>query len=111
MSPQAKAGEKVYSQNCSSCHGAGGAGVPGAFPPLTGNDFVTGDPKAVIATVLNGKTGPITVEGKSFNGTMPPWKATLSNKDVADVVTYIRAALGQNHASAVKEADVAKLKK
>ena len=110
VSPQAKAGEKVYSQNCSACHGVGGAGSAMA-PPLTGNDFVTGDPKAVIATVLNGKTGPISVEGKSFNGTMPPWKATLSNKDVADVVTYIRAALGQNHASAVKEADVAKLKK
>ena len=110
VSPQAKAGEKVYSQNCSACHGVGGAGSPMA-PPLTGNDFVTGDPKAVITTVLNGKTGPITVAGKSFNGTMPPWKATLSNKDVADVVTYIRSALGQNHASAVKEADVAKLKK
>ena len=110
VSPQAQAGQKVYSQNCSSCHGAGGAGSAMA-PPLTGNDFVTGNPKAVITTVLNGKTGPISVAGKSFNGTMPPWKSTLSNKDVADVVTYIRAALGQNHASAVKEADVAKLKK
>ena len=111
VSPQAAAGQKVYSQNCSSCHGAGGAGTPGLAPALASNGFVTGDPKQVILTVLNGKTGAITVNGQNFNGTMPPWKATLSNKDVANVVTYIRSALGPNRAGAVKEADVAKLKK
>jgi mono/diheme cytochrome c family protein len=111
VSPQAKAGQTIYSQKCSSCHGVSGGGTPGAFPPLAGNDFVTGDPKQVILTVLNGKTGPITVNGAGYNGTMPSWKASLSNKDVADVVTYIRAALGTNRASAVKPADVAKLKK
>jgi len=111
VSPQAKAGQTIYSQKCSSCHGTSGGGTPGAFPPLAGNDFVTGDPKQVITTVLNGKTGPITVNGAGYNGTMPAWKATLSNKDVANVVTYIRSALGNNHASAVKEKDVAAAKK
>jgi len=111
VSPAAKAGQTVYTQNCSSCHGAGGAGTPGAFPPLAGNPFVTGDPRQVILTVLNGKTGAIQVNGGSYNGTMPPWKSTLSAKDVANVVTYIRSALGSNRASAVTPADVAKLKK
>jgi ubiquinol-cytochrome c reductase cytochrome b subunit len=109
--PQAAAGQKVYSQNCASCHGANAQGMPGLAPPLDGNDFVTGDPKQVISTVLNGKTGPITVKGQSFNGTMPPWKASLSNQDIANVVTYIRSGLSSNHASAVKVTDVAKLKK
>ena len=111
VSPAAKHGMQVYSQNCSGCHGASGAGQPNVAPPLAANDFVTGDPKAVITTVLNGKSGAITVNGQNFNGMMPPWKASLSNKDIADVVTYIRSALGTNHAGAVKEADVAKLKK
>ncbi|HZZ63852.1 MAG TPA: cytochrome b N-terminal domain-containing protein [Candidatus Baltobacteraceae bacterium] len=110
-SPLAAQGQKIYSQNCSSCHGASGQGTPGLAPPLDGNDFVTGDPKQVIATVLNGKHGAITVRGQTYNGNMPPWKATLSNKDVAAVVTYIRSALGTNHAGAVTEADVAKVKK
>lgn len=110
-SPLAAAGQKVYSQNCSSCHGASGMGTPGAFPPLANNAFVTGNAKDVITTVLNGKTGAITVNGASYNGTMPPWKASLSNKDVAAVVTYIRTGLGNNRASAVTEKDVAKLKK
>ncbi len=110
-SPQAAAGQKVFAQNCSSCHGASGQGMPNVAPPLDGNDFVTGDPKQVISTVLNGKTGAISVHGQSFNGMMPPWKASLTNTDVANVVTYIRSALGSNHAGAVKESDVAKLRK
>lgn len=111
VSPQAKAGQSVYSDKCSSCHGTGGGGTPGAFPPLAGNDFVTGDAKQVILTVLNGKTGPITVNGAGYNGTMPSWKSSLSDKEIADVITYIRAALGNNHASAVKPSDVKALRK
>jgi ubiquinol-cytochrome c reductase cytochrome b subunit len=111
VSPQAKHGQQVYTQNCSSCHGAAGQGAPNIAPPLAGNDFVTGDPKQVVLTVLNGKTGPITVKGQSYNGQMPPWKATLKDSDIADVVTYIRSALDGNSASAVKPADVAKLRK
>ncbi len=68
-SPLAAAGQKVYSQNCSSCHGATGGGTPGAFPPLAGNPFVTGDAKAVITTVLNGKNGAITVNGANVQRT------------------------------------------
>ncbi|HET9394315.1 MAG TPA: cytochrome b N-terminal domain-containing protein [Candidatus Rubrimentiphilum sp.] len=111
VSPAAKAGQKVYTTNCSSCHGAAGAGMPNVAPPLAGNAFVTGDPKQVILTVLNGKNGAIQVNGQNYNGIMPPWKATLSTNDVANVVTYIRSALGSNSASAVSASDVAKLKK
>ncbi len=110
-SPLAAAGQKVYSQNCSSCHGATGMGTPGAFPPLANNPMVTGDAKDVITTVLNGKSGAITVNGQGYNGQMPAWKASLSNKDIAAVVTFIRSGLGNNKASAVTEQQVAKLKK
>lgn len=110
-SPLAAAGQKVYSQNCSSCHGATGMGTPGAFPPLANNATVTGPADEVIKIVLDGKSGPITVNGQGYNGQMPPWKASLSNKDVAAVVSYIRSGLGSNKASAVTENDVAKLKK
>jgi ubiquinol-cytochrome c reductase cytochrome b subunit len=107
----AAAGAKVYSTNCSSCHGAAGMGTPGAFPPLANNPFVTGKAGDVIKVVLDGKQGPITVNGAGYNGTMPSWKSTLSTKDVASVVTYIRSGLGGNHASAVTEKQVAALKK
>jgi ubiquinol-cytochrome c reductase cytochrome b subunit len=99
-------GAKVFNANCSSCHGASGQGMPGAFPPLAKNDVVTGDPNKVIGIVVAGLHGSIVVNGSTYNGTMPPWKGTLSNGDIADVLTYIRASFG-NTASAVTEKQVA----
>jgi ubiquinol-cytochrome c reductase cytochrome b subunit len=100
-------GAKVFSANCSSCHGAQGQGQPGAFPPLAGNPVVTGDPNKVIGIVLGGLHGQISVAGMSYNGMMPAWKGQLSNKDIADAITFIRGGLGTNKASAVTEAQVA----
>ena len=101
------AGAKVYASNCSSCHGAQGQGTPGAFPPLANNPVVTGDANKVIGIVLGGLHGAIVVGGQSYNGMMPSWKGSLSSKDVADVISYIRGSLGSNHASAVTQAQVA----
>ena len=100
-------GAKVFANNCATCHGATGQGVPGSFPPLANNPVVTGDPNKVIGIVLNGLHGSITVNGQTYNGQMPPWKGTLSNKEIADVISYIRGSLGNNKASAVTEAQVA----
>jgi ubiquinol-cytochrome c reductase cytochrome b subunit len=104
-------GAKVFSANCSSCHGATGEGTPGAFPPLANNPVVTGDARTVIGIVLNGLHSRITVNGQSFNGQMPAWKGNLSNGDIADVITYIRGGLGNNHASAVTTSQVTAYKK
>jgi ubiquinol-cytochrome c reductase cytochrome b subunit len=103
----AGSGATVYASNCAGCHGANGTGQPGVFPPLASNPVVTGDPSKVIPIVLNGLTDPITVNGTKYSGTaMPPWKGNLTNKQIADVITYIRSAWG-NKASPVTEAQVA----
>lgn len=102
----AAAGQKIYGANCSACHGAGGAGLPGEFPPLAGNPMVTGSPDKVIAAVKNGLTGAVTVNGKTYSGAMPAWNGKLSNADMADVITYIRSSWG-NKADAVTETQVA----
>ena len=100
-------GETVFTTNCSACHAANGQGAPSVAPPLAGNDVVTGDPKKVITIVANGLNAKIVVKGQEWNGTMPPWKSTLSNKQIAEVITYIRNSWG-NKASPVTEADVTK---
>jgi mono/diheme cytochrome c family protein len=106
----AAAGATVYSSNCSSCHGAAGAGTPGAFPPLAGNPAVTAaDPKAIIGIVENGKTGALNVNGTTYNGTMPAWKSQLKPDEIAAVLTYIRSSWG-NQASAVTTAQVSAVK-
>ncbi|MDQ6930311.1 MAG: cytochrome b N-terminal domain-containing protein [Candidatus Eremiobacteraeota bacterium] len=92
----AGSGDKIYAANCATCHGAQGAGVPGAFPPLAGNPFVTGDKAKVLAVLHNGLHGEISINGTKYNGQMPAWKGTLSEKDINDVVTFIRTSWGNN---------------
>ncbi len=99
-------GGAVYTANCSSCHQSNGKGQPNVFPPLAGNAVVTGDPKKVIHIVKNGLNGKIKVGSMTFNGQMPAWKGTLSNSDIAAVITYIRSSWG-NHAGPVSASQVA----
>ncbi|HUA09259.1 MAG TPA: cytochrome b N-terminal domain-containing protein [Candidatus Acidoferrales bacterium] len=99
------AGAKVFADSCSGCHAATGAGQAGVAPPLAGNPFVTGDPKAVINVVENGLHGEV-IMGQKYDGQMPAWKASLSKSDIAAVVTYIRSGLSGNSASAVTAAQV-----
>ncbi|MBV8750864.1 MAG: cytochrome b N-terminal domain-containing protein [Candidatus Eremiobacteraeota bacterium] len=105
----AGAGASVYTNNCAGCHNATGAGQPGVFPPLAGNEVVLGDPVKVITIVKDGLNGPIKVKGQNYNGQMPPWKGTLSDKQISDVITYIRSSWG-NKASAVTEKQVTAVK-
>jgi cytochrome c oxidase subunit 2 len=71
-------GEKVYAANCVACHQASGKGVPGAFAALDGSAMVNGPKAAQINILLNGKAG------------MPAWKASLSDTEIAAVITYTR---------------------
>jgi cytochrome c oxidase subunit 2 len=79
-------GETVYQANCSACHGPTGAGIPGAFPAMTGSPVVLGDPAGHIDVVVNGKAGTA----------MAAFKGQLNDVDIAAVVTYERNALGNS---------------
>jgi cbb3-type cytochrome c oxidase subunit III len=103
--PRALSGERLFAAKCSTCHQTTGLGT-GTYPPLAGNrDVVSDDPKGMVATIVNGRSGPLTVNGKAFNSTMPSWKGSLSNADIAAVGTYVRSAWG-NAASGVTEQQV-----
>jgi mono/diheme cytochrome c family protein len=102
-------GEKIYAQRCQSCHQLNGEGAPGVYPPLAGSEFVLDKNAAVPASiVIHGLQGAITVKGQSFNSLMPAYGIgiTMSDEEVAAVVTYIRTSWG-NTASAVTAAEVA----
>ncbi len=88
--PAAIDGAKIFSTNCSSCHGATGQGMPGTFPPLAGNPVVQGDIKKLTGIVTDGLHGKIMVKGQSYDGMMPAWKGTLKPAEIDAVVTYIR---------------------
>ena len=99
-------GASVFSSRCAACHQATGQGLPGAFPPLAGSEFVLGDEERVVRIVLHGLTGPVTVKGQSFNGAMPAWADALSDAEIAAVLTYVRSSWG-NSAEAIATEQVA----
>jgi cytochrome c6 len=95
-------GQEIFNGTCAMCHRENGEGLPGTFPALNGNPFVMGDPKPVIATVLNGRKGNL--------GQMPTWKDRFDDRQIAAVVTYIRHAWS-NKAGPVTPAVVAAIRK
>jgi cbb3-type cytochrome c oxidase subunit III len=104
--PIAVSGADLFVAKCATCHQANGQGTS-AYPPLAGNpDVAATDPKSMIATIVNGRSGPLVVAGTTFNGTMPTWKGQLSNADIAAIATYVRGAWS-NKASGVTEQQVA----
>lgn len=98
------AGQKVYVQNCASCHGRDGKGSPPRYPPLTKTEWVTGDKQRLISIIVNGLEGPIEVKGENYSGAMPK-NDFLSDEEVAEVATYIRQNFG-NDASTVSVKEV-----
>lgn len=96
MFQDAKKGKEVFTKVCSACHQLTGAGIPGAFPPLAASDYLNKDVNRAIKTVLNGLTGEVVVNGTKFNSAMPAQGAALSDKDIADVLTYVYSSWGNS---------------
>jgi mono/diheme cytochrome c family protein len=105
-------GIAVYNKpTCVACHQGNGQGTPGLFPPLAGSEWVLEqNPARIIRIVLDGMTGPVQVKGAQFTNLMPPWRPTLSDEEIAQVLTYVRKSWG-NDAPPVKTEQVAAIRK
>ena len=87
------AGEKLFKSRCAACHQADGKGLQGAFPPLAGSEWVTAKPELVTGIVMYGLSGEIVVSGRSYRGQMPSFQS-LSDSELASILTYIRSSWG-----------------
>ena len=102
-------GKATFGRICAACHQAQGQGVPGTFPPLAGSDYLAHAPKPqIIGHVLHGLQGPVTVNGSTYNGMMPPM-AFLSDDEIAGALTFVRSSWG-NSLDAVTPGDVKKVR-
>lgn len=59
----------------------------------------------MIELVLNGFSGPLQVNGETYNGTMPPM-GHLKDEEIAEILSYVRSSWG-NSAATVSAAEVA----
>jgi mono/diheme cytochrome c family protein len=101
-------GKRVYDQYCKACHMADGSGLRGMHPPLINNKTVNGKTDKLIEVTMKGMSGKVVIDGVEYNGIMPP-HSHLTDKQIADVLTYIRQSFS-NNSGAVTQADVAKLR-
>ena len=92
---RAEAGAILFNKYCGVCHMANGKGDGSRFPSIAGSDWVKGDQKRLIDVVLRGLKGPIEVNGKPFDGVMPPLDY-LEDEEIAQILTYVRKEFGDN---------------
>ena len=85
-----KAGQGVYATNCAGCHQDNGQGAPHVAAALAGSKIVTGRPDMSLRVLLNGKEGSI--------GEMPPLGQSLSDEQLAQVLTFVRGNWGNTAA-------------
>ncbi len=96
-------GKGVYEKNCAVCHQVSGAGLPPAFPALTGSKIANGP--------IFGADGKYLKDShldRVLNGVrvMPSWKALLNDTEIAAVITYERNALGNSVGDVLQPAQV-----
>jgi mono/diheme cytochrome c family protein len=106
MAAMLSEGSALYAKYCASCHGDNGEGRSPAAPPLAGNRAVTMssavDP---VRIVLFGGYPPGTAGNPRPFG-MPPYSPTLSDDQIAQVLSYVRGSWG-NRALPVSADEVA----
>lgn len=81
-------GAEQYLAYCAACHRDDGSGIGSIYPPLDGSDFLA-DRERTIDAIINGLQGPITIDGKEYNGTMPPLPPIYDNETAAAVINYV----------------------
>ena len=117
LARQIAAGKEVYMKAgagggmCFTCHQTNGEGLSVAYyPPLAGSEWVLGEKESLIKILMHGLSGPIKVKGKDYGLVFMPAPGippgSLSNENIANVLTYIRNEWG-NTASAVSVEEVA----
>jgi len=91
-----KKGKAIYAENCSGCHGEKGEGTPGTFPAIKGSKVAKGPAANHVKTVVNGVA----------DTAMQAWGESMSDEDIAAVITFERNALGNSVGDLVQPADV-----
>jgi mono/diheme cytochrome c family protein len=98
-------GQGVYAGYCAKCHRDNGTGKAPEIPRLAGSPMVLSEnASSLIRLMLEGGKGPVTRHGPKPKK-MPAYAKELSNREIAEVLTFVRNNWG-NKASSVTTRDV-----
>jgi mono/diheme cytochrome c family protein len=107
--PMMVAGQAIYRDQCSACHGLDGKGVPQLFPSLAESPSTrASDATSLVRVILRGARSVATAAEPTAPG-MPSFAWQLDDAQIAAVATYIRNAWTPS-AGAVAAEDVKRLR-
>lgn len=93
-------GSQTYAARCASCHGADGRGQGEWMPPLAGaSSSMAKEHASSINITLNGAQR-VVAAGVPDAYRMPAFREQLSDREIAEVLSFVRTAWG-NHGGAV----------
>lgn len=102
-------GKGVYERVCAACHQPEGQGLAPAFPPLAGSKVVNGP-----LLDMNGKAVAGSHVDRVFNGkagtAMQAFRETLSDVELAAVITYERNSFGNKMGDMIQPAQIKALR-
>lgn len=98
-------GKQFYDNVCALCHNPDGMGKPGQAPPFAGSEWVLGSPNRLVRIPLAGLGGTVQVHGKDYAGlpSMPAMGASLTDEQLAAVLSYMRQSWGNKAAEITPE--------
>ncbi len=109
-------GRRQYALACVTCHMPNGLGIPNLYPPLAGTEWVVGSEERLVAILVHGLKGPVTVKGNVYNAAVMPAFGQVagggynwSDERIAAVLTYIRQEWG-NQAGPISTEQVRELR-
>src|SRR5690606_17188575 len=96
-------GASLFRQICASCHSSSGEGISGLAPPLVGSAYVSTHIEQLGLIILHGLKGPLLINGEIYDEghQMPGLRNNkdLSDRDIADIISYITNAFSPNSRS------------
>src|SRR5690606_6559470 len=92
--PERTVGRLTYVSACAGCHGAKGEGILNVAPAMYGNSTLASDnPHNLIKVILEGIPTQVFGSGQRMYA-MPGFANELSDKQIADLATWLRMQWG-----------------
>ncbi|SMO99999.1 cytochrome c [Paracoccus laeviglucosivorans] len=107
--PAMTRGALAYEVNCSACHGVAGEGMGLLAPAFAGNHAVLSDNVTNLAHVMLKGARAASSHDAPTGGGMPSFDWKMNDRQIADVLDYIRNSWG-NSAHPVNEGDITALR-